>query len=459
MENDNNVKHRLNMLGGIGYNINRIIGAGIFNPDSIWILVQSPGIALVLFVVCGIISLLGSSIYIELGIRALPKGIGEQKYITDAFPGWRNVGHIFSFVVIFIILPGAIVADSYSSAQYLLYVFRGYFKNDYDYMAVIVSVLILLFITLYHVYSTIISDITNQGLALIKIISLLIISIVGLVRLSGADSTNWRNVFNKSFNAGVYELGAYGNGIIQILFAYEGWNNINYLVEELNEPKAVSLKYSSIISVFISILLYFSINAAFITVIGNNITNNIPIALRFGNELLGRNGEILMSILVAISAFGSVSAKVFIYARIIKYAAETNFIPMKSHWFINYNQTFNTLANQLWAQFVYFLKSRLGDIKEFSIPKQIIMIYILIIILIILASLFPPEYGNYDYLIPYFISWVATILGIIIWYFRNSRCKVNQNDGSEDGQNDEPNGQAYELNIDEIKQIDEILEN
>lgn len=106
-----------------------------------------------------------------------------------------------------------------------------------------------------------------------------------------------------------------------------------------------------------------------------------------------------------------------------------------------------------------FLKSRLGDIKEFSIPKQIIMIYILIIILIILASLFPPEYGNYDYLIPYFISWVATILGIIIWYFRNSRCKVNQNDGSEDGQNDEPNGQAYELNIDEIKQIDEILEN
>ncbi|CAG8728663.1 25430_t:CDS:2 [Gigaspora margarita] len=249
MENDNNVNHRLNTLGilyGIGYNINRIVG--IFNPDSIWILVQAPGIALVLFVVCGIISLLGSSIYIELGIMALPKGIGEQKYITDAFPGWRNVGHIFSFV----------------------------------------------------------------GLALIKIISLLIISIVGLARLSGDDSTNWRNVFNKSFNASVYELGAYGNGLIQILFAYEGWNNINYLVEELDEPKAV-LKYSSIISVFISISLYFSINAAFITVIGNNITNNnnIPIALRFGNKLLGRNGEILMSILVAISAFGSVSAKVF----------------------------------------------------------------------------------------------------------------------------------------------------
>ncbi|CAG8818453.1 15322_t:CDS:1, partial [Gigaspora rosea] len=51
-------------------------------------------------------------------------------------------------------------------------------------------------------------------------------------------------------------------------------------------------------------------NAAFITVIGNNITNNdnIPIALRFGKELLGKSGEILLSLLVAISAFGGVSA-------------------------------------------------------------------------------------------------------------------------------------------------------
>ncbi|RIB29694.1 amino acid/polyamine transporter I [Gigaspora rosea] len=211
------------------------------------------------------------------------------------------------------------VADSYSSAQYLLYVFRGYFKYDFDYMAVIVSVLILLFITIYHVYSTIISDIMNQGLALIKVISLLIISIVGLVRLSGADSTNWSNVFNKSSKTGVYELGSYGNGLIQILYAYEGWNNINYLIEESNEPKDVSLKYSSFISVIISILLYCFTNAAFITVIGNNITNNdnIPIALRFGKELLGKSGEILLSLLVAISAFGGVSAMVFVYVRLL----------------------------------------------------------------------------------------------------------------------------------------------
>ncbi|RIB29693.1 hypothetical protein C2G38_995732 [Gigaspora rosea] len=163
---------------------------------------------------------------------------------------------------------------------------------------------------------------------------------------------------------------------------------------------------------------------------------------------------------------------------------------MKSNWFINYSKTFNTLTNQLWAQFVYcmvltiifsikenifafssdtsqylamifhaasayclyILKSRLGRLDKFSIPKYIIIIYLLIIILIILASLFPPEYETYNYLIPYFISWVATIIGIIIWYFRNPRRnngQVNQNEGDENVQNEAPNGQVNQNEGDE----------
>ncbi|RIB28504.1 hypothetical protein C2G38_1458715 [Gigaspora rosea] len=120
-----NRKKTLGILYGLGYNLNYIIGEDAFNPNNIWTLVRSPGITLVLYVICGIISLLGSSIYIELGIRSLPSGIGEQKYITDAFHPKRNVGHVFSFVALFVVFPFIIVAESFSSAQYFLYCFRG----------------------------------------------------------------------------------------------------------------------------------------------------------------------------------------------------------------------------------------------------------------------------------------------------------------------------------------------
>ncbi|CAG8824739.1 26991_t:CDS:2, partial [Dentiscutata erythropus] len=125
--------------------------------------------------------------------------------------------------------------------------------------------------------------------------------------------------------------------------------------DDLISPSLI-LKYSSLISVLLSMLLYFFTNVAFITVLGNDLINNnedIPIALRFGKELFGETGKMLMSILVAISAFGCVSAMVFAYARIIKYAAETEFIPKISNKLKDYNKTFNTLFNQLLAQFGY----------------------------------------------------------------------------------------------------------
>ncbi|CAG8663915.1 6008_t:CDS:2, partial [Gigaspora rosea] len=126
------------------------------------------------------------------------------------------------------------------------------------------------------------------ALAVIKVISLIIISMIGLVRLAGTDSDNWNNIFNTSSNFDAYGFGAYGNGLIQILYAYEGWNSVNC-------KKSFKLDKD------------FFTNAAFITVLGNGLTRNedIPIALRFGKELLDGTGEKLMSIIVAISSFGT----------------------------------------------------------------------------------------------------------------------------------------------------------
>ncbi|RIB28505.1 hypothetical protein C2G38_1458902 [Gigaspora rosea] len=309
LENDNrtitNRNKTLGILYGLGYNLNYIIGENAFSPDNIWILVHSPGITLVLYIIGGIISLLGSSIYIELGIRSLPKGIGEQKYITDAFHPKRNVGHVFSFVAI-----GIIVAESFTSAKYLLYCFRG--RLDVDWTTMIVSVAILFFITLYQMCSNRMVDIINHTFALFKIITLVTISIIGIVKL-GINHDHWNCIFDAPF-----DFGAYGSGLIKVLLTYEGWNNINYLIGEFTprsddlEYPPIILKYSSLLSVCLSFILYFLTNAAFITVVGYNVTDT-PIPMRFGQELFGESGKMLMSLLVAISTFGCVGALIFTY--------------------------------------------------------------------------------------------------------------------------------------------------
>ncbi|RIB28512.1 hypothetical protein C2G38_1459135 [Gigaspora rosea] len=169
-----------------------------------------------------------------------------------------------------------------------------------------------------------------------------------------------------------------------------------------------------------------------------------------------------------------ITAMFFTYSRIIKYAAETGFMPRRiSSWFTSYRIRSDTLCNQLSAQFIYCsilsfifliknkynisdfcsttsqysamiyhgisalclykLKRRLNIMgpEIFSISIYMIIIYLTIIFFIIIASFVPPGDSDFDYIIPYCISWSATILGLIIWYIRkdffffpNGKCSV-----------------------------------
>ncbi|RIB10461.1 amino acid/polyamine transporter I [Gigaspora rosea] len=464
-----NNKPILGILTGAGFNINQIIGAGIFqNPGVIWLLVQSPGIALILWIIGGFMSLLGSLIYIELGLRTFPSGIGEQKYIEEAFPQIKNLGHIFSFVAIFAIIPGGVIADSYTSAKYLLYAIQGdtYIYNQINKIILpITAIIILGMIMTYHILSNKLSVNINQTLALLKLLSLLIISMVGLVKLS--NSNNWNNIFNTNSP----KLGDYANAMMKVLFAYWGWNNINYSIEELKSPKE-KLKYSSIFSVIVSFIVYILTNAAFITEVDynnytanlTNTTNESPdmaIAIFFvGNNELGRR---FMSLLIAISSFGSVGSMFFVYARITEYAAATKFMPKRSNLFNYRNKRLGTPTNAYLAQFIYcsiltgcfsiygenpfdffsdssqylatvfqgvsgicliVLKTRSNDVYDgFQTPIFITIIYLIFIVFMTFASFVAGTNISDDIAqrpsMHYIISWIVTILGTIYWYSRN----------------------------------------
>ncbi|CAG8490140.1 9407_t:CDS:10 [Dentiscutata erythropus] len=299
-------KKILKTSSGLGYNVNHIIGAGIFiTPSNVWRLAQSPGSALMLWISGGLISLFGSMIYVELGSR-FPEGSGEQKYLEET-----------------IILPGAIIADSYACSKYILYAFKGNSEDEGKYFGIdyielrILAIAILLIITGYNVYSNKLAIRINQTFAVIKVFALIIISIIGLVSLrEDSKKDHWKGIFNNTPSDDAHErsvseqIGSYGNAMLNVLFSYEGWNNLNYLTEELDSPEQ-SLKISAVLSV---------------------------------------PGRIIISILISISAFGCVGSMVFMGARAIAYTAKYKFIPRISRRLYYWGAT---PVYALLLQFVY----------------------------------------------------------------------------------------------------------
>ncbi|KAF0366919.1 high-affinity methionine permease [Gigaspora margarita] len=401
--NQINFEKILGITGGVAYNINEIIGSGIFlTPGNVWRLTQSPGITLIFWIVGGLFSFLGSSVYALLS-EMLPDGAGELLYLDETFPRpKRIIAQIFSHAMILVMRPASIVADSYVTSQYILFAIRG----------------------------------------------------------ESGDYLDPKGYFSKDFidqRTFPVQVGSYGDAMLQVLFAYEGWNNVNYLTDELIKPKLVAM--SNNYSVRIAFILYVLTNIAYITVVNpeDAVVRDDPsriIAINFGNALIGETGKRLISILIAISSCGAVAAMIYSGSRIIVYGARKELIACQK--FYELDERFNTPKNALlfqlayciiltiffptiWNIFLFFITTSLyltilyhgisaislvilqknfPTIVSFFKAAILCASFLILIILMAIVTFFPlpaTEDRKLHY-IPYVISWSAIILGGIIPY-------------------------------------------
>ncbi|CAG8620560.1 2217_t:CDS:2 [Funneliformis caledonium] len=365
---------RTNILGavfGIGMNINSIIGSGIVTTAGmIWNSVKSPGIVLLLWFIGGIISMSGSLVYSELGVKHKDSG-GELKYLQAAYPNPKLlISYLFSFMYILVIRPGITCAILHSAAKYFWYMINGPQndnKIDIDewnfpfspFCSVkFIAIAILFIITAYHMINNRLANVINQTLSVIKLITYSIIAIAGIFRLIldwEISRTNWQKPLsvNKDFTA-------YPSAILLIMFSYNGWNNLNY---SLDEFRSVENKFlvSNGISVVIVTFLYLLINIAFISVIPEDKirlqdrrTVQI-IAVPFFEKLFDNN-VILVKIfefLIVLSLIGTAASNIWSGSRVIVAAATSGFFPKYLHQLKIWHQYCNTPINALLAQFIW----------------------------------------------------------------------------------------------------------
>ncbi|XP_020280702.1 Y+L amino acid transporter 2 [Pseudomyrmex gracilis] len=318
------MKKQLGLLEGVAIILGIIFGSGIFiSPKGVIQEVGSVGASLIIWVLCGLLSMIGALCYAELGTSILRSG-GDYAYIHEAFGELPSFLYLWAANLIFVPTTNAIMALTF--AQYIVEPFFTTCATPDDGVRLIaaLTLCLLTFINCYGVKET---SIMQNIFMYAKVAALVIIIITGLVWICSGHTENFENSFeNTNVDPGKIAVAFYSG-----IFSYSGWNYLNFMTEELKNPY-VNLPRAIYISLPLVTLIYVMANIAYLAVLTPSaMIASSAIAVTFGNRLLGVMAWII-PVMVAVSAFGGLSVHIMTSSRMCFVGARNGHFPsMLSH--------------------------------------------------------------------------------------------------------------------------------
>ncbi|KAI2643204.1 amino acid permease-domain-containing protein [Xylaria nigripes] len=324
-------KHKtLTYLNGLGLIVGLIIGSGIFSsPSMVNINVGSVGASLVVWAIAGVLAWTGAASYAELG-GAIPLNGGAQVYLSKIMG--ELAGFLFTWVAVLVLKPGSAAIIAIIMGEYLVRAFIGAEAehiNPWVYKGV--GLAGLLFITLMNCLSTRLGTRINDALMFMKFIALIGVTVVGIVvAFTGFSSSGKANVEWKShpwFEGTTTDLSHWAVALYAGLWAYDGWDNTNYVVGEFRNP---SRDLPRVIHTAMPLVIvgYMLANLSYFLVLPKEILNSTnTVAVAFGSKVFGSAGALVFALIVSASCFGSLNSTLFTSSRLIYAAAKEGYIP------------------------------------------------------------------------------------------------------------------------------------
>ncbi|XP_053365934.1 b(0,+)-type amino acid transporter 1-like isoform X2 [Clarias gariepinus] len=315
------LKREVGLISAVSLVAGTMIGSGIFmSPQFVMSNVGSPGASLIIWAVCGLVTICAALTYAELSTIFRESG-GQFIYILRLYGPLP--AFFVSFTVIIVLKPSSIAAVSLSFAQYVV---APFYPDCMPPTLVVkciaaVAILVVAIVNMLNVrfamaIQTIFLVAKTLGLIVIMTAGILIIAKNGLENL---DS-------DIAFEGTTLGLSSLGMALYQGLWSFSGWNNLAVVLEEVKKPE-VNLPRALMIAIPVVTIFYLLVNISYLVVLTpREVMMSSAVAVTWGSKVLGSWGWV-MSIAAALSSFGTLNGSFFGGGRITFAAAREGHMP------------------------------------------------------------------------------------------------------------------------------------
>jgi APA family basic amino acid/polyamine antiporter len=300
----------LTVFDAVSMIVGIVIGVGIFKAPSIVAgNVGSETAFMALWLIGGVISLIGALCYAELG-SSHPNAGGEYYFLSKAYGDW--LGFLFAWARMTVIQTGAIAAIAYVFGDYASTLLPLGAKSSAIYAGLAVIV-----ITALNAAGTAQSKWVQNALTVALAAAILAVVVGGFTAAPVAAPAVAAPAEGKAWFSGL--------ALIFVLLTYGGWNEAAYLTAEMRDTRR-NIVRSLVIGIVVITVLYLLLNLAYLRALGlEGMRSSKAVASDLMRATWGEGGAWLLGTVVVSAALSTLNATVFTGAR-TNYALGRDFV-------------------------------------------------------------------------------------------------------------------------------------
>ena len=409
-------KRELRLLDSTMIVIGSMIGSGIFIVSAdIARTVGSPGHLLLVWLITGIVTVIGALSYGELA-GMMPHAGGQYVYLREAYN--PLVGFLYGWTFFLVIQAGTIAAVAVAFAKFTAVVIPSIRQTAFTLpllglnvtnaqLLAIVSILLLTFVNTRGIHG---GKLVQDTFTLAKTAALIGLILLGILigqnpsaiaaNLAAFWNATWTHVSDGIIVSveqlsGLALFAAIGAAMVGSLFSSDAWNNITFTAGEVVNPKR-TIPLSLVLGTGTVTFLYLLANIAYILmlpvagspaaqdVVGRGIqfAADDRVGTAAAAVLFGEPGVLIMALLIMVSTFGCNNGLILAGAR-VTYAMAKDGLFFRKTGMLNAKAVPGVA---LWVQAVWAsllcLSGTYGDLLDY------VMVSVLIFYILTVAGIF-----------------------------------------------------------------------